>query len=494
MASRLIGVDLAITGKHRASVMEAEGTFVGKSFSFDRTFDGFNFLLKRSIPQKNPHCHLTFILEPTSKAWIALGSFLIARGHKVFLVAPQKVADLRKYYKKYTKSDRIDSRVLAKLPIVDSENLNELYLPEPIIAALKGYCKQRAKIVDSICARKTRIQAMFTSVSPKLMEAFGEDKFTQVSRAFLRKYVNPFKIKQLGLARLSNFLKNNSFGEVDIELAQKIFSASIDAVKIYQKAKDKGILPFDYEQIQDELNIELDLMEFEEKKLNLLDKKISLLYYKIDPEGVLKSSKGMGDVNAPTVLGITGNISRFHNVRSYQCFCGLVPKKKQTSEHDKKGLPVRKNAQRLLKKSYYLAAETARKWDVEYAAFYNRLIKKGLHHNQAMCALARKCAARSYALMKRMHESRNSLTSEENISYKLRDLNGNTINSKQARDIILAKYPSKNSLQKEKERIPLQLNLSRQSLNSSKMKVGDPPLISDILDDILSEETLQAKN
>ncbi|ODS31017.1 MAG: hypothetical protein SCARUB_03871 [Candidatus Scalindua rubra] len=43
MTNRLIGVDLAITKQHRASVMEANGTFVGKSFSFDRSFDGFNF-------------------------------------------------------------------------------------------------------------------------------------------------------------------------------------------------------------------------------------------------------------------------------------------------------------------------------------------------------------------------------------------------------------------------------------------------------------------
>lgn len=467
MTSRLIGVDLAITGKHRASVMEANGIFVGKSFSFERSFDGFNLLLKKSIPQDHPNCYLTFIMEPTSKAWIALGCFLISNGYKVFLVAPQKVSALRKYYKKYTKSDRIDSRILAKLPTIDPENLNELYLPEPIIGALKGYCKQRARIMDSISARKTRIQAMFTSVSPKLMESFGENKFTKVARAFLRKYANPFKAKQLGLARLSDFLKNNGFGEVNIALAQKIFTASIDAVKIYQGTKDKGIIPFTYEQIQDEINIELDLMEFEEKKVTLLDKKIAVLYREVDPDEVLKSSKGMGDVTTPTILGITGDISRFPNVRSYQCFCGLVPKKKQTSEHDKKGLPLRKNAQKLLKKNHYMVAETARKWDVESAAFYNRLIKKGLHHNQAICALARKCAARNYALMKRMHELRNGLTTEEDISFKLKDIKGNVINSKQARDIILTSYPSKKSLQKAKERIPLQLNLSRQSLNSS---------------------------
>lgn len=452
MAVRLIGVDLAITGKHRASVMEPNGTFLTKSFSFNRTFDGFNFLLEKTISKQNPDAQLTFIMEPTSQNWIPLSCFLIAKGYKVFLVNPQKVSDLRKYYKKHTKSDRIDSRVLAKLPLVDPENLNELYLPNSIIGALKNYCKQRIQIVNSISARKNRIQALFTCINPKLMESFKEDKFTQVARAFMRKYANPSKVKRLGIKRLSNFLESNCFGQPNSELAKKIFTACIDATKIYQPMKDKHTLPFDYEQKQDEINIELDLMEYEEKKATYLDKKISKFYHQIDPEEVLKTPKGMGDVNAATILGATGNISRFSNVRKYKSFCGLVPKKKQSTHCDKQGLPIRKNASLLLKKSYYLVAETARKWDVEYAHFYHRLIKRGLHHNQAMCALANKASGRVYALMKRLQQSHDSVSSKAELGYKLRDLDGNIVNSKQARNIIIEKYPSKRKLKKQKEK------------------------------------------
>lgn len=115
----------------------------------------------------------------------------------------------------------------------------------------------------------------------------------------MRKYANPFKVKQLGLAKLSKFLKNNCFGEVNPELAKKIFNASTDTTKIYKCTLDQDLLPFDYEQIQDEINIELDLMESEEEKLKLMDKKISKLYSQLDPDGILKSAPGMGDVNAP---------------------------------------------------------------------------------------------------------------------------------------------------------------------------------------------------
>ena len=180
MRGRYIGIDLAITGPHRAAVMEADGSFVGKTFSFDRSFDGFEYLLKRALPMNDPTCQLTFVLVPTSKTWIPLCCFLIQKGHTVFSVSPQKACDLRKYYKKYTKSDRIDAQVLAKLSLIDPENLNQLWLPDSVIGSLRGYCKQRDKIVGNISSRKTRIIAYFTSVNPKLMETFGKNRFTDI--------------------------------------------------------------------------------------------------------------------------------------------------------------------------------------------------------------------------------------------------------------------------------------------------------------------------
>jgi transposase len=463
MTKRTIGIDLAITGLHTASIMEADGTFTGKTFSFDKTLEGFNLLLEKAVPVNNPDYQLTFVMEPTSKVWIPLCCFLIAQGHKVLLVNPRKVSDLREYYQKHTKSDRIDSRVLAKLVLIDPEHLNELILPDSITSALKGYCRQRIKIVTCASARKTRIQAIFTCAIPSLMRIFGEDKFTLLARAFMRKYADPFKVKQTGFDKLSNYLENKGFGTPKPGLIQNIFNACIDAVNIYQSAQDKNSLCFSYEQIQDEINTELDLMEYEEEKIKILDEKISYLYHKLDPEEILMSHRGIGPVSAPAILGSVGDISRFRNVRKYQAFCGLIPKKKQSSNDDKQGLPIRKNASSLLKRTYYLIAETARKYDIEYAAVYDRLKNKGLHHNQVMCALARKAAARSYALMKRMRQAKDA----GEINYKLRDLSGAVIDKKKSRAIVLEKYPSKKQLQKEKGGSP-SFNLERvHAINAS---------------------------
>ena len=495
MRGRYIGIDLAITGPHRGAVMEADGSFVGKSFSFDRSFDGSEYLLKRALPKDDTTCPLTFVLVPTSKTWTPLCCFLIAQDHTVFSVSPQKAADLRKYYRKHTKSDRIDAQVLAKLPLIDPENLNQLWLPDSVIGALKGYCKQRDKIVGNISSRKIRIEAHFTCVNPKLMETFGKNKFTAMSRAFLRHFVDPYKVKRFGLEKLTRFLKKHSHGRIRSELPRKIFDASVDTTRMYQQTRTQGQLPFDFEQVQDEINIELDIMEYEEQKVALLDEKIAELYEQVDPDKALQSLKGFGPVISANIMGIVGNFLRFPNVRAYQCYCGCVPRKKQSSDHDIKGLPITKAAQRLLKKSYHMASETSRRYDVEDAAFYDRLIKRGLHHNQAITALARRSSARSYAVMKRVQEAQSGLRDRNTVPFQLRDLDGKPITPEQARQIVQDKYPSKSKInKKKKERSHPQVYVSRQSLNSSSMKHGQPLPIGDLLKDICIDHARQEKS
>lgn len=492
---RYIGIDLAITAPHRAAVMEADGTFVGKSFSFDRSFEGFEYLLKRALPGDNRNCRLTFVLVPTSKTWIPLSCFLTARGHTVVSVSAQKASDLRKYYRRHTKSDRIDAQVLAKLPLIDPENLNQLWLPDSVIGSMKGYCMQRDVIVRDISSRKVRIEAHFTSVNPKLMETFGKNKFTVMSRAFLRHFVDPFKVKRFGLERLTRFLKKHSHGRIRTELPQKIFEVCVDAAKIYQQTRNQGRLPFDCAQVQDQINIELDIIEFEEQKVALLDKKIAELYEQVDPDKALQSLKGFGPVISANIMGIVGDVLRFPNVRAYQCFCGGVPRKKQSSDHDIKGLPITKTSHRLLKKSYHMAAETSRKYDVEDAAFYHRLMKRGVHHNQAITALARRLAARSYAIMKRMQEAQQGQREISTVPFQLRDLDGTPVTPEQARHIVRDTYLSKSkATKKKKERTQHQACVSRQSLNSSNMKHGQPLPIGDLLKNICIDHARQEKS
>lgn len=57
----------------------------------------------------------------------------------IYLVNSQQIADLRRYYQRHAKSDRIDARVLAQLPLVNPDKLHRLVLP-----AATAFACQRA--------------------------------------------------------------------------------------------------------------------------------------------------------------------------------------------------------------------------------------------------------------------------------------------------------------------------------------------------------------
>ena len=59
-------------------------------------------------------------MEPTRNAWVALAAWFRRHGATVVMVPPEQSADLRDYYNKHTKTDRLDSKVLARLPLFDA--------------------------------------------------------------------------------------------------------------------------------------------------------------------------------------------------------------------------------------------------------------------------------------------------------------------------------------------------------------------------------------
>jgi transposase len=61
---------------------------------------------------------LTVVMEPTRNVWVPVAAHFLAVGARVVLVPAERSADLRRYYAKHTKNDRLDSHVLARLPLL----------------------------------------------------------------------------------------------------------------------------------------------------------------------------------------------------------------------------------------------------------------------------------------------------------------------------------------------------------------------------------------
>jgi hypothetical protein len=76
------------------------------------------------------------------------------------------VAALRRYLRGPVKSDRLDALTLAKMPFIDPEQLDEIYLPPAEIHALQRLNRQRKRLEQDITGRKVRISAIVDGYLP----------------------------------------------------------------------------------------------------------------------------------------------------------------------------------------------------------------------------------------------------------------------------------------------------------------------------------------
>jgi len=437
MQIRYVGVDLGVSSKHKASILNDKGEILEKRISFGASraeFENFEALCLRGTAKGTI---LKVVMESTSIAWLPLSIYLRRKGHVVYRVKGEKVSDLRKYLKKYAKTDTIDSITLAKMPLIDEESLYPVYIPNASMLAMDRLVKQRDKIGKSLSARKNRIHSAFTYAVPRVTEIFGGEAFSAKALAFYEKYANPFKVRKLGLKRLYEFFDHIPCTRQSCKnYPNEIFGCCLNAIALYQDPSN-GSCGIDYDLFQQEIQIELGLFKLEQKQIGLLDEKIELLYKKIHPSDNLRTIPGVGKKLAPLFTVSIGNANRFPNNKAFQCYTGFIPKKEQSSHCDKKGLHMTKKGGNLLKKGLFIAADSARKVDVALAKIYcQQMTEKGNHHYKAVCAVGTHLAARILKVYK------------EDRPYILYDQEGKTITRDESIKIIAQFYTVPEGLRK----------------------------------------------
>jgi hypothetical protein len=196
-----IGLDLAVQAAHKAVVLDEQGHFTTPVFSLQTRPRDLDQLLKRA---RNgvPEATVQVVMEPTGMAWFPVAVYLVRHDVTVYLVNSQEVADLRRYYKRHAKSDRIDARVLARLPLINPEKLHQLLLAEAKALACQRSCKQLDHVGTQIVAIQNRVQAIDRFAWPGLEEQVFADPFTPAARWMRAHWYDPQRVLAAGAATI----------------------------------------------------------------------------------------------------------------------------------------------------------------------------------------------------------------------------------------------------------------------------------------------------
>jgi len=454
-----VGIDLH-QGSHRARCLDDRAQLCD-GFTFQTTPEGLATLEERVFRDSaNP----IIVLEPAGLPWLMVAVYLRSRhpGCRLVKARMQKVAALRRYLRGPVKSDRLDALTLAKMPFIDPEQLVEIYLPPAEIHALQRLTRQRKRMESDVSGRKIRISAILDGYLPGVRRAFS-NAWSSSFRAFLRARINPFSVVRDGEETLHAYLSKTS-PRSNVQTRQ-VFLACQSVAHVCQMSRTAGTLNEEFfTELQDEVARELRLMEASEAESESLACRIAEFYQKLHPSDNLSTIPGVGPHTAPIFLANVGDPARFRNQSAFANWEGVVPGARQSSNVEAKGLRMTKAGPSIMRMALYQAGEIGRRNDPHLAAvYYREMVYHGKNHRQAMGAVMSHLGARVLRVLK------------ENRSYEIRDLDGKSIDKKDAKILILSQYHVSEEVRRERRRRNTKASRRRETATASINEAANAP-------------------
>jgi transposase len=438
-----LGIDVACRAAHQASLADGSGRFAWSGRRFRTTSADLEHLWSL-VPAG---IVLTVVMEPTRNAWVPLAAWFRRRGAVVILVPPEQSADLRDYYSKHAKSDHLDSRMLARLPLLHPDGLRPSEGLGPA-DGLRRATKLRASLVKRRSAILARLDAYLELLGPAWDAALGGDLALNTPLRFLAAgYAHPHTLRRLGRARLTRFIWRYSHGAWGQDHAARLLGAAEETLTLWNEE-------IDYTELAEDIAVEARLALTLSTEIRDLEQKIATLLHHADPAGIMTSVPGVGGINGAQILARLGDPARFRSLAGARSFTGLVPSLAASGTSGHHGPPT-KSGDAPLREALFMAADHARRTDPTLAARYHRLmVAQGKHHNSALCHISTVLLTRIIACWR------------AGTPYQLRDTDGTPLTTSQGRQIVSQRYRVSDELRAQRRTSHTKTGTSRRSKES----------------------------
>jgi transposase len=425
MHTRIIGIDLAVTAVHKAIVLDqTSNRFVSKLLKFHTDPAEIDRVLAAAQADAPEDVRRVAVLEATGMAWYSVGTYLERHGVEVYRVNGQQVADLRRVYQRHAKSDRIDARVLARLPLLCPERLHLCFFPTGPQMALQRACREVARLTAQVAAGKNRVLA--TDQFAWLGLSAVLPPYEAAAFWVRANWYDPWRVLAAGEETITQaWCAVSSKQPADTSWIPALLRQAERVVALYG---DPDRVP--YALLQAHLQREQERIRVAQAQVDHLRLKVVRpIYRQLHPQRHLESLQGVGQDSAAVYIAFIGDILRFPSLRDFRGWSGLTPYSRQSGNAQAKGLHITKAGPNLVKAIAFLDAQVARLWDPQIAAvYYKHMMVHGKHHLQAVCACATHLLDRIHAIL------------VEDRPYELRDVDGTPVNKREARRICLEQY------------------------------------------------------
>ncbi len=295
---------------------------------------------------------------------------LINKGIDIYELNPNLGKHLR-ILEKEGHSDTEDARSIARSGIYFPQRLGRIYLYENL-ESISVLVKMRQRIRKDLTSETNRCHALLSETYGDTYQELKHLIHSKKGRAFLHHFPS-----------INALLKD----EVGLNLKKKVRA---------EKPWKASLL---VSSLEENIRFLLHKIELCETQIKDVDKRLESALSEI-PQGIrLMRIPGIGALSAATILTEVKDIARFKKESKFAAYCGLAPCIWQSGKAKARGIR-RKSYSRVLKGIFFNIAFTAVRIDDKAKAYYEKKIKEGKCHRQALLCVARQISRVVYATLK----------------------------------------------------------------------------------------------
>lgn len=360
-----VGIDIAKLN-HFASAISSDGEILIEPFKFTNDGDGFQLLVSKLESLESDDVIIG--LESTAHYGDNLVRYLVASCFKVCVLNPIKTSSMRKNNIRKTKTDKVDTYIIAKsLMMQDSFRFVSYY--DLDLMDLKTLGRFRQKTIKQRTRLKIQLTSYVDQVFPELQYFFKSGLHQKSVYALLKEAPTPQDIASMHMTHLAHLLEASSHGHFKKEakelrvLAQKSVGTSDSAlsIQITHSIAQIELLDSQLDRVESEM---ADIMKFN--------------------DSVIMTIPGIGYINGGMILGEIGNIRRFSNPSKLLAFAGLDPSVYQSGNFSAKHTRMSKRGSRILRYALMNAAHNVVKNNATFKAYYDTKMAEGRTHYNAL--------------------------------------------------------------------------------------------------------------
>ena len=361
-----VGIDIAKLN-HFASAISSDGEILIEPFKFTNDGDGFQLLVSKLESLESDD--IIIGLESTAHYGDNLVRYLVASCFKVCVLNPIKTSTMRKNNIRKTKTDKVDTYIIAKtLMMQDSLRFVSYY--DLDLMDLKTLGRFRQKTIKQRTRLKIQLTSYVDQVFPELQYFFKSLLHQKSVYALLKEAPTPQDIASMHMTHLAHLLEVSSHGHFNKEeakelrvLARKSVGTSDSAlsIQITHSIAQIELLDSQLDRVESEM---ADIMKFN--------------------DSVIMTIPGIGYINGGMILGEIGDVQRFSNPSKLLAFAGLDPSVYQSGNFSAKHTRMSKRGSRVLRYALMNAAHNVVKNNATFKAYYDTKMAEGRTHYNAL--------------------------------------------------------------------------------------------------------------